>query len=84
MTYFLFYVTLNNQFINKFFTTPTQGAIMSTVEILLLICFVITVANLFVGLGTLWHSRTNRRLLQAIVAHNDAEVKKILDGALDV
>lgn len=57
---------------------------MDTVEILLLICFVITVANLFVGLGTLWHSHTNRRLLRAIVAHNDAEVKKLLAEALDV
>lgn len=57
---------------------------MDPIEILLLICFVITVANLFVGLGTLWHSHTNRRLLRAIVAHNDAEVKKILDAALDV
>lgn len=57
---------------------------MDPIKILLLICFVITVANLFVGLGTLWHSHTNRRLLRAIVAHNDAEVKKILDAALDV
>lgn len=57
---------------------------MDTIEILLLICFILTVANLFVGLGTAWHSHTNRRVLRAIVARNDAEAKKLLAEAMDV